>query len=288
MDNECVVCSSSTSAPAYGGLTRCATCRHVWAPLEVSDERLRQLYSRNYFLGEEYTNYLADRRAIERNFRLRFGTLRRFINPETHRRLFEVGCAYGLFLNLVRGHFEAVQGIDVSHEAVEYAQKEFALDVTAGDLLQHDFKGTVYDVVCMWDTIEHLKRPDLYLQTVAQHMDTGSVIAITTGDIDSVNARLQRERWRLIHPPTHLHYFSRSSMAHLLNRLGFDVVSSDYCGFYRNIGSMIDGLTRGVGRNSQWFNWLKEGPLARSGIYLNLYDIMFVIAVKRARPSITS
>jgi 2-polyprenyl-3-methyl-5-hydroxy-6-metoxy-1,4-benzoquinol methylase len=254
----------------------------------VSDERLRQLYGHNYFFGEEYTNYLADRRAIERNFRLRFRTLRRFINPERHRRLFEVGCAYGLFLNLVREHFEVVQGIDVSHEAVEYARKEFALDVIAGDLLRHDFKGTAYDVVCMWDTVEHLKRPDLYLQAVAQHMDAGSVIAITTGDIDSINARLQRERWRLIHPPTHLHYFSRASMEQLLNRLGFDVVSSDHCGFYRNIGSMIDGLTRGVRRNSTCLDWLKEGPLARSAIYLNLYDIMFVMAVKRPQSSSTS
>ena len=62
----------------------------------------------------------------------------------------------------------------------------------------------------MWDTIEHLKRPDLFVQKAAADLRPGGLIALTTGDIGSLNARLRGARWRMIHPPTHLHYFSVS------------------------------------------------------------------------------
>jgi hypothetical protein len=112
-------------------------------------------------------------------------------------------------------------------------------------------------------------------------MPAGSLVAITTGDIASVNARLKRERWRLIHPPTHLHYFSRHSMQQMLDRLGFDVVYSRHCGFYRSAGAMLDGVFR-----LRW-GLMHAGATAQSSaigrvpVYLNLYDIMYVIAVKR-------
>ena len=46
-------------------------------------------------------------------------------------------------------------------------------------------------------------------------------LALTTGDIGSVNARLRGHKWRMIHPPTHLHYFSAETMKALLDRHGF-------------------------------------------------------------------
>ena len=214
------------------------------------------LYERHYFLGEGYTNYLADRSIIERNFSRRFSTLSRWIDQARHRRLFEIGCAFGLFLNLVRSEFDVVEGIDISEDAARHARDELDLAVTTGDLLAHDFGTAGYDVVCMWDTIEHLKTPDLYVEAMANRMPAGGLLAITTGDISSLNARLKRERWRLIHPPTHLHYFSSDSMARMLDRLGFDVVYSKHCGFYRSFGAMCDGLIRlrfGLSPVGEWF-----------------------------------
>ena len=55
-------------------------------------------------------------------------------------------------------------------------------------------------------------------------MKPGALIAITTGDFASLNARVRRTKWRLMHPPSHAHYFSIASMTTMLDRFGFDTV----------------------------------------------------------------
>jgi cyclopropane fatty-acyl-phospholipid synthase-like methyltransferase len=252
----------------------------MWADIEIADERLRELYGRHYFFGEEYSDYLADIASARGNFARRLRTLERFLTP-AHRRLFEIGCAYGIFLDLARDRFESVSGIDISTDAVSYAREHFGVDARAGDLLQMTPDRAGYDTVCLWDTVEHLAHPDRYIQRIAEHMPAGAVLALTTGDISSLNARLRRERWRLIHPPTHLHYFSRRSMERMLDRFGFEVVHVEHSGNSRRLGSIIDGVLRlrwGWDRAGTWF---RDSLIGRMPVYLNLFDIMYVVAVRR-------
>src|SRR5205823_6020812 len=155
-----------------------------------------------------YKDYVAERPLIEKHFRIRLKQLLRFVPNAAGKRLFEIGCAYGFFLSVAREHFAAVEGIDISEDAAGYAATTLKLPVHIGDFADHEFRNSP-DVLCLWDTIEHVKDPDLYLEKCSRHMRPGGVIAITTGDIGSPIARFRGRRWRQIHPPTHLHYFSR-------------------------------------------------------------------------------
>src|SRR5260370_1173042 len=111
----CIGCGGTDIKQAFAGLERCATCGHTWANLDLTDEELFRLYRKNYFFGEEYSDYLADRPVSMKNFSLRFEVLRRFMRPD-HRRLLEIGSAYGFFLDSVRNQFDSVQGVDVSED----------------------------------------------------------------------------------------------------------------------------------------------------------------------------
>lgn len=279
--SRCVACTSARTRPTYAHLFQCADCGHVWADVDLPDAALQKLYGRGYFHGEEYSDYTADRTDAEANFARRMQTLDRFLDPARHTRLFELGCAYGFFLNAVRGRFAAIDGIDVSDDAVRFARDELKLPVRHGDLLAADLGGRQYDLVCMWDTIEHLRRPDQYVQILSRHLAPGGVLALTTGDISSLNARVKRGRWRLIHPPTHVHYFSRGSIARLLDRSGIDVVHVEHCGFSRSVGGMIDGLLRLRWGLDGLSAWLMRRSFARRSLYMDLGDIMYVIGVKR-------
>jgi SAM-dependent methyltransferase len=277
---RCVVCEATGEPLGYRGLRRCSVCSHVWADLSIGGDEVRRLYQRSYFFGDEYRDYLDDRRIIEKNFAARLAVLRHFLTS-SHRRLFEIGCAYGFFLNAVRGSFESVEGIDVSEDAIAFATRELALNVTCGDLLEADLSGRTFDVVCLWDTIEHLAEPRRCLETIASHMPRGSLAAITTGDIASLNARVQKARWRLIHPPTHLQYFTRDSLGQLLDRCGFRVVHVEHCGFYRSLGSMLHNLIAIGGRRPRAAGWMRRRALGHLDLYLNLYDIVYVIGERR-------
>jgi SAM-dependent methyltransferase len=277
--NACVVCLAQQPGPLYPGIVRCGSCRHVYADLQLSDAELAKLYDREYFFGEEYSDYLADRPVLQRNFALRLRELDRFIDPARHRRLLEVGSAYGFFLELVKDRFQA-SGIDIAADGVRHARSQ-GLDVTESDLLAHDFGDRRFDVVCLWDTIEHLREPGLYLEKVSRITESGALVALTTGDIASWNARLAGRSWRLIHPPTHLHYFTADSLRRLLDRLGFDVVYERYAGFYRSVDLVAYNLFVLRYRMPWLYRALKALRLTKLDFYLNMYDILYVVARRR-------
>ena len=75
---RCVVCGSSDFTSFYKGILQCKACRHVFSDLCFDGEDLFALYTRNYFFGEEYNNYLADRCILKKNFLLRMKVLWRY------------------------------------------------------------------------------------------------------------------------------------------------------------------------------------------------------------------
>lgn len=279
--NNCIVCGSSGLADAfYAELLRCSKCGHIFADLRLSDAELFNLYSKAYFFGDEYSDYLTDKKVLQKNFKLRLEVLKNFLDPDRHKVLLEIGSAYGFFLDLAKDCFEAILGIDITEDGVNYAQKKLYLNVIHGDFLKLDFSNKHFDVVCMWDTIEHLRNPDLYIEKLSRHMEKGAIFAMTTGDIGSLNARIKKDKWRLIHPPTHIHYFSKKTLTRLLNNYGFDVIYNRYCGFYRSVDTIAHNILVKRHKKPWLYKTLKQLRLTGFSVYLNLYDIIYVIARK--------
>src|SRR6266436_2614240 len=185
---ECLVCGSTEpAAHLYHGILRCRACGYVFADMRLTDEELFALYDERFFTGAEFSDYAADEKFFRKNFRRRFEELKTFLDPARHRSLLEIGSAYGFFLDTVRDEFTSVQGIDITEAGVRYARDRFKLDVAQADFLAHDFGARKFDVVCMWDTIEHLRAPHLYVEKIARQTDPGALFAITTADIESLN-----------------------------------------------------------------------------------------------------
>ncbi len=280
MTHRCIVCAGTSLKPLYEGILQCRQCNYVFADLGLTDEELFNLYTDRFFCGGEYKDYLADKKILQKNFKLRFRALQPFLERR-HKSLFEIGSAYGFFLEVVRNHFDSVQGIDVHERGARYADEHLGLDVIQGDFLQHDFGNEKFDVVCLWDTIEHLREPQLYLRKISSHTESGALIAITTGDVESPVARLRKQKWRLIHPPTHAHYFSTKTLTRLLDSHGFNVIYNRYCGFYRSVDSALYNILVLRHGKSRAYELLQRSGAANFDFYLNLYDIMYVIARRR-------
>jgi SAM-dependent methyltransferase len=271
------VCGGAYRSAKLPGLLACESCNFVSANVALSPGELEKLYTANYFAGEEYKDYLAERSLIERNFRIRLHTLLRYVSDPVSKRLFEIGSAYGFFLSVAKTRFASVEGIDISQDAVNYARNTLGLPVHAGDFLEYRFREKV-DAVCLWDTIEHLENPNLYVEKVAANLNRGGVIALTTGDIDSLLARLRGAKWRQIHPPTHLHYFSKATLTRLLRKYGFTLRYCRYEGVYRSLDTIAYIILNIKHEQPKLYATLKRTGVLRWDVYLNLHDIMFVIA----------
>ena len=277
---QCLVCGGALAKSALPGLLACTVCGFTTADLALSDAELERLYGPEYFAGQEYMDYVSERPLIRRHFETRLDRLLRYVAIPRSKRLFEIGSAYGFFLEVARERFRSVEGIDISSVAAAYARDQLGLRVTAGEFLGHEMSGPV-DVVCLWDTIEHLRDPHLYVEKAASYMTPGGTIALTTGDISSWMARWRGKRWRQIHPPTHLHYFSRRTLTKLLERHGFTVVYAGYDGMYRSVDTMAYILLTIKQSRAGIYRALKKSGVLNWNLYLNLYDIVYLIATKK-------
>ena len=239
-----------------------------------------ELYDERYFTAGDYPGYIANEMALRRSMKRHLAQMAPYLSARSS--VLEIGCAYGLFLDEARTHFDRVVGIDVAEAAVDHARKHFKVNALSGDFVEAPLEDGTFDVICLWDTIEHLERPDVFLEKARRLLQPDGRLFLTTGDISSLSARVRGSKWRQIHPPSHLHYFSRDSVTTLLGRLGFRVMGIETAAYYHTLHNILAsiGLRGGLTGRCSHLALAAIGELVsrRIGLWINLGDIMFVAA----------
>ncbi|MEA3443604.1 MAG: methyltransferase domain-containing protein [Bacteroidota bacterium] len=251
--------------------------------MEISEELLRKIYTKNYFHGEEYLDYLSDKHAIQKNFTKRVEQLKKQNNiEESNINALEIGCAYGFFGETFRNYFKdaAYLGIDIVAEAITYGKETLGLNLKLENYLDH-LSVEKYTHIFMWDVIEHLHRPDLFIEKIAKEAYINSELYITTGDVGSMLSKMQKQKWRLIHPPSHLHYFSKKTIGLLLKKYGFEIESIKYKPVYRSLKQIFYSLF--LLNNPDCLICRKIFNIIPEKLFfpLNTFDIMHIKAIKK-------
>jgi len=282
---NCQVCKHSEWKEIYNStLAKCLNCGFITANLKIFSEELKSLYSASYFKGEEYIDYIADKKFLQKNFRKRLKQIERY-HPEITNVL-EIGCAYGFFSELINQRYPNTKylGIDVSNDAIDYAKNQLNQNVQSIDFLDL-VSDQLYSDIFMWDVIEHLPNPSSVIKKVSAELKIGGHVYITTGDIDALLPRLQKHKWRLIHPPSHLHYFSRKTISKMLRDSGFEIVHISYPTIYRSANQIFFSLFLLNHKIKDSFSFKLKNLFYRCipnwlSIPINTFDIMFVTARK--------
>ncbi len=266
---KCVVCRKDNWSKKYKTLLKCGGCGFVRANDKFFKIDPKKIYSRQYFNGDDYFDYESEENALKVNFRNR---LNRILKYRKNGKLLEIGCAYGYFLELASNNFKTY-GIDLDKETTRIAKKNSKSKIYTGDLIKTNV-GKNYDIICMFDVIEHLKYPDLYFKKIYKILKPNGVVVIETGDIGSTLAKIQKEKWRLIKPPFHLQYFDRKTLHQFLSKNKLEVKLSEHTSFERTLSQTIYRL-----HPSPVTNKISE-YIPKFSFSINTNDILFVIAQK--------
>lgn len=175
--------------------------------------------------------YMAERE----NRLLTFRRVLRHLGPGAGRRLLDVGAYCGYFLEVARqGGFRA-EGLELSRWAAEHARDQ-GFTMRSETLEERARGGERYQVVTMWDVVEHFADPRAELAAAFRLLEPGGRLWLSTIDAGSLAARLLGGRWPWL-MDMHLFYFDRSNLSALLEETGFRVlvrrsythtVSADY------------------------------------------------------------
>jgi 2-polyprenyl-3-methyl-5-hydroxy-6-metoxy-1,4-benzoquinol methylase len=273
--SECPLCGNTKANHPLFALERlvvkCGACNLVFA-LPAAYDAGRQGYDESYYQEGVYADYIGERSAIRKNADRTLNELERLVQGRT---LLDVGCAAGFFLEAARARGWKVRGLDVSSYASEYARRELQLDVESSSVESMPNLSSKFDVVTLWDTIEHLHRPDLALSNIRKLMHPEGVLALSTGDYGSLLRRLTGKRWRLFTDPTHNFFFDESTLAKLLNRTGYEPVHITRRGKWVSLSMILHQSPLPFRRRAKgWLGARGWNP----AVYVNLYDVMTVFA----------
>jgi len=220
------------------------------------------------YVGERANRYHTFRRV-----------LRELGSPEA-RRLLDVGAYCGYFVDVAAQAGFRAEGTELSIWAVHQA-RELGVTMHNETVGERAESGDHYDVLTMWDVVEHLEDPRAELEAAFRLLEPGGALHLSTIDAGSRLARVMGRRWPWL-MDMHLYYFDRRSITRLLDQVGFDVerirpythvVSLDY--LLSKVGAAVRSLDPAA-------EAVRTAVPEHWRVPVNLGDNMHVVARRRA------
>ena len=196
----------------YGRHVRCRNCHLTYVnPIEVNGK-----------ISEDYSRRKSSDASIISCSRLKAAKSQvQLIGKHSLGvNLLDIGCGEGFFLFTASKMGHIVRGVELSCDAVEYARREFNLDVEARPFEEVEYPAGYFDIVTLWQVLEHVPQPLVMLRKVHRILKSGGILAVTTPDFGGILARILGRRWWNIRK-LHVNQFTDTTLKSLLRNAGF-------------------------------------------------------------------
>ena len=241
--DSCIFCKDAKinvlvpkdAIPCKVAVLKCSQCGLVFlesrgnADQEDREERL-------YWEGDQKKVYLQEKvqKVFCDEFARRLESLHRY--GKSSGALLDVGCGVGHFLDKARDKGFSVKGLDISPVAAEAAKEKYNIEVNVGTLESAPYASDSFDVVALWDVIEHIRRPLENMKAINKIIKKGGILVMKTPNEDSLFKWIARFAYAVLgHRGAFLlkyvyyvpHYFaySKKTMDLLLKNFGFEVIA---------------------------------------------------------------
>lgn len=138
-------------------------------------------------------------------------------------RLIDIGTGIGSFVGVALDKGWQACGLEFNKQDCKYAKENFEIDLIQKNF--YNFKeDEQYDVVTLFEVIEHLSSPLEDLKQIAKIVKEKGLLVIATPIQDSLYGKKMKEQnifWNVV---THLSYFRKNVLIQYIETVGFDVL----------------------------------------------------------------
>jgi len=142
-------------------------------------------------------------------------------------RVLDIGCGTGDRLDAFRNRGFETYGIETSDSA-DYAREHLCLNVSKGDLFSARFPDRFFDLVTLYNVLEHTHHPSKVCNEIHRILKDGGFVIIQVPNKDSLQYKIFKGRWAAFDVPRDLYYFGTETLKSLLGRAGLTVTKMDH------------------------------------------------------------
>ncbi|MFH1776635.1 MAG: class I SAM-dependent methyltransferase [Candidatus Omnitrophota bacterium] len=221
---NCDLCGSHSSRPVFNSyrIVRCGGCGLIYTKLRsssISTLKEYDRYAREWYLREEIQQTYYNR-EFEEVCLERIKLIEKF---KPRGRLLDIGCGNGIFMQTAQKRNWTVEGVELSPLLVNFLQKKKGLPAQCGNFEQIDFSHNKFDVITMWEVLDHVFSPKQILSKVSQLLNDGGIFVACVNNMNSLEKTLLGEKWRIINPEHHFTYFTPVSIKKLFGQAHFSI-----------------------------------------------------------------
>ena len=214
---------------------RCRKCDLVFL---AAENNLKQFDSEEfeYWNNEDQKKIYLDQQiqeTFENEFKSHLTTLEKYFPQKGS--ILDVGCGVGHFLAQAKKRGWTVQGLDIAPAAKSAAKEIYGLHVEVGFLNSAPFVSGSFDVITLWDVIEHMRQPVENLNHAHQLLKEGGILVLKTPNERGLFKQTALALYRIFGDRAAFllkyvyylpHYFSYSekSLNYLLKQCGFEMI----------------------------------------------------------------
>ena len=209
-------CNSVYDLSKHGDIMQCRHCGMVYNNPQPDPVSLL-----NFYRKASDPLYLQEKQARECMFKHSLEQVHEFITPPG--KLLDVGCFTGIFMKVAASMGWKVEGIELSSWAADLARKTGIGTIYEQPLEQILFPENSFDVITLWDVIEHLSHPVEMLTEARRVLKPGGILAFNTHMVDSLAGRISGKHYPFF-MIIHLIHFSRTTVTRMLNEHGYELL----------------------------------------------------------------
>lgn len=196
-------------------LVQCRVCSFQYV-----NPRLRgELIFSGYTQGDDPT-YVSQLEARERTFAAALAEIEDAAGG--HGTLLDIGTAAGAFVAAAKTRGWCAEGCEPNRWLGEWGARHYGITIRQGSVFDQPYEEGSFDVVTLWDVIEHTLNPREMLDRCRLLLKPGGVLVVNYPDIGSWIARAMGRRWLFL-TSVHLYYFNRWTVARMLDSAGFKI-----------------------------------------------------------------
>lgn len=213
-------------------LGQCVKCKFIFCLTTYSQEQFVAVYDELY--NKENSKYqrhskiefdqIVEKQVIKIGLN-RSRLIKKNILDANCQSVLEIGSGIGLIGAYIRLKNKQIQytGIELDEEAFHKSQ-QLKLNTVHGDFKEMEKIEGLFDVIMLWEVIEHLQDLKLFLYLAYKKLNNNGKIILSTPNFNKIRNYPNREKDQLFQdePPIHLNFFTAENIKNIFEFHHFD------------------------------------------------------------------